>query len=98
MNSKQDKLMCHPIRKPSSSNGYERWPSLVLSPKTVCMITGIKKDQHVFTDYGYVPLVFAASKLVGFSDNKVSEMVCRAMSLTVLSYGLATMLNGALLK
>lgn len=54
------------------------------------MITGIKKDQHVFTDYSYIPLVLAAPKLVGFGQDKTAATVCRAMSLTVLGYSLLT--------
>lgn len=54
------------------------------------MITGIKKEQHVFADYSYVPLVFAAPKLVGFSNNNTAATVCRAMSLAALGYSLLT--------
>lgn len=54
------------------------------------MITGIKKEQHAITDYTYVPLVFAAPKLIGFSENNTAATVCRAMSLTVLGYSLLT--------
>ncbi|HVF81430.1 MAG TPA: hypothetical protein VM884_05835 [Flavisolibacter sp.] len=54
------------------------------------MITGIKKQQHGFTDYSYIPLVMAAPKLVGFTGDKAAATVCRAMSLTVLGYTLLT--------
>ena len=54
------------------------------------MIAGIKKEQHGFTDYSYIPLVLAAPKLVGFTENKTAAQVCRAMSLTVLGYSLLT--------
>jgi hypothetical protein len=54
------------------------------------MITGIRKESHGFTDYSYIPLVLAAPKLVGFSDDKTAATVCRAMGVTVLGYNLLT--------
>ncbi len=54
------------------------------------MITGIKKNQHFITDYTYIPLVFAAPKLVGFNNDKTAATLCRAMSAGVLGYSLLT--------
>ncbi len=54
------------------------------------MITGITKDKHWFTDYTYVPLVFAAPKLVGFEEEKWASKICYILSTTVLGYSLLT--------
>lgn len=63
---------------------------LFYGSKDFFMITGIKKNQHVITDYSYIPMVLAAPKLVGFAENKTAAQLCRAMSLTVLGYSLLT--------
>ncbi len=54
------------------------------------MITGITKNMHGFTDYTYIPLVFAAPKLVGFEEEKWASKVCYILSTTVLGYSVLT--------
>ncbi len=54
------------------------------------MITGIPKDKHGFADYTYVPLVFAAPRLVGFEEEKAASFLCYTLSATVLCYTLLT--------
>ena len=53
-------------------------------------ITGIKRDDHGFADFSYVPLVFAAPKLAGFENNKEAALICRAFSVSALAYSLCT--------
>lgn len=54
------------------------------------MITGIKKNEHGFSDYSYVPIVFMAPKIAGFEDNKRVALLCRAFAGIVLGYSLFT--------
>ena len=62
------------------------------------MITGIKENEHWFTDYTYIPLVFAAPKLVGFKEEKQVASLCYALSAAVQSYSLLTNAKWGLIK
>lgn len=62
------------------------------------MITGIKKNEHVFADYSYVPAVFMAPKLAGFENNKQAANLCRAFSGIVLGYSLFTKAKWGVVK
>ncbi len=62
------------------------------------MIIGIPKDKHWFTDYSYIPLVFAAPGLVGFKEDKWASKVCYVLSSTVLGYSVLTDAKWGLVK
>ncbi len=61
-------------------------------------ITGIKKNEHGFADYTYVPAVMAAPYVAGFTNNKTAANLCKAFSLTVLGYSLFTDANWGAVK
>ncbi|GGH08904.1 hypothetical protein [Mucilaginibacter phyllosphaerae] len=61
-------------------------------------VTGIKKKQHVFADYSYVPLVLAAPKIAGFKHNLPAAVVCRSFALTALAYSLCTKASWGVIK
>lgn len=62
------------------------------------MITGIKKNEHGFADYSYVPLVVMAPKMVGFEDNKKAATICRAFGIAALGYSLFTKAKWGVVK
>ena len=61
-------------------------------------ITGIKKRHHVYADYTYVPLVFAAPLLAGFSANSFARFTCGAFAFSALSYSLCTKAKWGVVK
>jgi hypothetical protein len=61
-------------------------------------IVGIRKKYHGIADYCYVPLVLFAPTLVGFEKNKLAANLCRAFSLSALSYTLCTKASWGLFK
>lgn len=55
------------------------------------MVPGITKNKHGFTDYTYIPLVFAAPKMLRFEEEeKAATDVCYTLSSMVLTYSLLT--------
>jgi hypothetical protein len=62
------------------------------------MITGIKKFEHGFTDYSYIPLVLLAPNLAGFNQDKTASIICRSFALGVLGVTLFTDAPWGLIK
>ncbi|WCT14933.1 hypothetical protein [Mucilaginibacter jinjuensis] len=61
-------------------------------------IKGIKKKHHVYADYTYAPLVFAAPLLAGFSANKPARLTCGVFAFSALSYSLCTKAKWGVVK
>ena len=62
------------------------------------MFTGIKKNEHSIADYIYVPLVWMAPKILGFSADKKTANLCRAFAATALGYTLFTNAKWGIVK
>jgi hypothetical protein len=50
----------------------------------------ISRQVHGIADYAYAPLVFAASKIVGFEENKQAVTLCKAIGAGVLASTIST--------
>ena len=62
------------------------------------MITGIKKNEHGVADYIYVPVVWMAPKILGFSADTKTANLCRAFAGTALGYTLFTKAKWGVVK
>ncbi len=62
------------------------------------MLTGIKKNEHWFTDYSYVLFVMMAPKMVGFEEDKKAANLCRTFAGIVLGYSLFTKAKWGVVK
>lgn len=58
----------------------------------------ISRPAHGFTDYSYIPTVFAAPKLVGFEDEEKAVLMTRVLSGTILLSSLFTRAEWGLFK
>jgi len=54
------------------------------------MITGIKRKEHGFADYSYVPLVLLAPTFAGFEEDKAAATICRSFAFAALGVSLLT--------
>lgn len=58
--------------------------------KPLYMKAYIPKWFHGLIDYAYVPLVWAAPRLLNFKEERTADKTCKAISAAVLGYTLTT--------